>query len=193
MYCTLDDLKLYLSIGEENEEDNDLLTSLISIATKMIESKTTRRFESSSTSTRYFDAEADTDRKRMLFFDDDICSITLVVNGDGVTISANDYTTQPRHETPYHSIRLKDSANVDWTYEDTPEDAIAVTGHWAYSITPPQDIVHACIRLSSFLYRQKDNATDIDRPLVGDGVMIMPVKLPSDVDAILKPYVRLVQ
>lgn len=193
MYCTLDDLKAYLRIGEENEEDNALLTTFIASATRIIELKTTRRFESSGTSTRYFDADKSTDRKRMLYFDDDICSITSVVNGDGVTVAASNYTTQPRHEAPYHSIRLKDSANVDWTYEDTPEDAIAVTGHWAYSVTPPQDIVHACIRLASFLYRQKDNAVDIDRPLVGDGVMVMPIKLPADVDALLKPYARLVQ
>jgi hypothetical protein len=186
-------LKAYLRIGEENEEDDALLTTFITSATRIIELKTTRRFESSSTSTRYFDADKSTDKKRMLYFDDDICSITSVVNGDGVTVIASNYTTQPRHEAPYYSIRLKDSANVDWTYEDTPEDAIAVTGHWAYSVTPPQDIVHACIRLASFLYRQKDNAVDVDRPLVGDGVMVMPIKLPADVDALLKPYTRLVQ
>ena len=193
MYCTLDELKLYLSIGSEVEGDDALLTSFILTAQKLIETKTTRRFESSTTSTRYFDADSNTDRKRQLFFDDDICSITSIVNGDGLTVSASDYTTRPRHETPYHSIRLKDAADIDWTYEDTPEDAIAVTGHWAYSVTPPTDVKHACMRLASFLYRQKDNATDIDRPLVGDGVMVMPVKLPSDVEAMLKPYARLVQ
>lgn len=193
MYCTLEDLKAYLHIGEENEEDDALLTSIIQRGTRIIEMKTTRRFESSGTSVRYFDVNEDTDRKRMLYFDEDICLITSIVNGDGLTVAASNYTTQPRHETPYHSIRLKDSADVEWTYVDTPEDAIAVTGHWTYSITPPVDIVHACVRLASFLYRQKDNATDIDRPLVGDGVMIMPLKLPADVDMLLKPYMRLVQ
>lgn len=191
MYCTLEELKSYLGIGEEIESDDALLTSLIISAASIIEAKTARRFESTSTSTRYFDAEADV-QKRELFFDDDICSITGVVNGDGLTVLSTNYVTHPRHETPYHSIRLKDSADTDWTYEDTPEDAIAITGHWAYSVTPPTVIKHACLRLASFLYRQKDNAVDIDRPLVGDGVMVMPAKLPSDVDAMLKPYVRLV-
>ena len=192
MYCTLEELKQYLAIGAELEEDDELLTSFILTATKMIETRTTRKFESSAVSTRYFDANEYVINERVIIFDEDICSITGIVNGDSTTVLPASYTTQPRHEAPYYSIRLKDAANLDWTYNDTPEDAIAITGHWAYSLTPPTDISHACLRLASFLYRQKDNATDVDRPMLGDGVMIMPVKLPADVETILKPYARLV-
>jgi len=56
----------------------------------------------------------------------------------------------------------------------------------------PTDIVTACRRLASFLYRQKDTQQgDNDRPiLAGDGSIIMPTTLPQDVAMLLRPYAR---
>ncbi|MGB3988074.1 MAG: hypothetical protein WBK67_00020, partial [Minisyncoccales bacterium] len=60
-----------------------------------------------------------------------------------------------------------------------------------YSATAPLDIQHACVRLTAFLYRQKDNSADIDRPMItGDGVTIMPTNLPADVTRLLDRYKR---
>jgi hypothetical protein len=63
-----------------------------------------------------------------------------------------------------------------------------------YILAAPQDIVHACRRLASFLYRQKDTqGGDIDRPLLtGDGSVVMPTTLPRDVELLLEPYTRVV-
>ena len=54
----------------------------------------------------------------------------------------------------------------------------------------PTDIVMACRRLASWLYRQKDSQMgDIDRPvLAGDGTVIMPTTLPNDVTRLIAPY-----
>ena len=58
--------------------------------------------------------------------------------------------------------------------------------------TPPS-IRQACIRLSAWLYRQKDTQQgDLDRPLlVGDGTVIMPTTLPQDVQALLREWVKI--
>ena len=193
MYCTLAELKLFLKIKPDIEADDVILTSFIQSAQAIIESMTTRRFECTTPTIRYFDADEAWKLKRTIYFDDDLHSIVSVTNGDGVVVTPAEYLPFPRHSTPIYSIRLKETSNIEWTYTDSPEDAIAVLGYWAYSLTPPADIKHATIRLASFLYRQKDNATDIDRPLMsGDGTIVMPTKLPADIQAILKPYERIV-
>jgi len=81
---------------------------------------------------------------------------------------------------------------VSWTYDEDHENAITIVGKWAYSATAPADITHACTRLAAYLYRQKDNAGDMDRAIVAGNATILPAKLPSDVAEILKPYRRLV-
>jgi len=58
----------------------------------------------------------------------------------------------------------------------------------------PPDIRQACVRLTGWLYRQKDTQSgDIDRPiLAGDGSVIMPTTLPQDVQAILSQWIRII-
>jgi len=183
-------LKRYLGIGVST--DDTLLGECITRAQAMIDAHTGRTFEAAAASTRYFDAEADLVDAYTLHLDYDLCSITTVTNGDGVVVAASEYVTKPRNVTPYYEIHIKASANKYWTYEDDPENAIAVNGKWAYSASAPADIVQAAVRLAAYLYRQKDNmGGDQDRPvIVGDGVTLLPARIPADVRDILSPYVR---
>ena len=71
------------------------------------------------------------------------------------------------------------------------ERAISVLAKWAYSLTAPDDIVAATIRLVAFLYRQRESNADLDRAVsVGDGMVLLPGRLPADIAAILEPYRR---
>jgi hypothetical protein len=190
-YATLAQLRTYLKLGASETGDDALLTDLLARAQAMIDHACARTFEQSGDTTRYFDARRDVDGA-MLYLDTDLAQITSVTNGDGATIASNQYATEPRNTTPYYALAIKQNQNVAWTWSDTPENAIAIVGRWAYSVTAPADITHACIRLAAWLYRQKDSNADIDRPLVtGDGVMILPSAMPKDVLEILAPFKRM--
>lgn len=189
-YCDLVELKEYL--GVTGTGDDLLLDALISSSQKIIDIHTGRTFEATTSTTRYFDSSSDVDG-RMLYFDTDICVITTVTNGDGVVISAANYFTEPRNSAPYFAIKLKQSSAYQWeaTTAGDNENAIAVLGKWAYSLTAPADVRHACIRLASFLYRQKDNAADLDRAVIAGNSTILPAQIPNDIRLILSPYRRL--
>jgi hypothetical protein len=128
-----------------------------------------------------------------IYLDEDLAAITTVTNGDGTTLTAAQYATEPRNRTPYYAIKIRSSASVAWEYSSTTDDhenAIAITGKWAYSVTAPADIVQACVRLAGYLYRQKDNAAELDRPIVAGNATILPSRLPADLDLMLRPYVK---
>ena len=192
-YCTLAQVRSYLGIGSTEIADDVLISALIVRAQQAIDTHCDRKFEAASDSTRYFDVGADTEG-RTLWIDEDLCAITTVTNGDSssTVITASQYTTIPRNDTPYYGIRILSSSSKMWEYDDDPEGALSIAGKWAYSTSAPADVVHACVRLVAFLYRQKDTSADSDRPILTDaGVTIMPSSLPNDVRQILAPYRRL--
>lgn len=193
-YCTLADVKAYEGIDSGNTSQDSTLTSLMVSAQALIDSSCNRTFEAAADTTRRLDCPLpDSDDVRCLPLDGDLCQITTVTNGDGATVGASNYVTQPRNLTPWYAIELKRTSDTAWTYgDDGPEQAIAITGRWAYSITAPAAIKHACIRLTSWLFRQKDNQAELDRLVVSpDGMVLMPGTLPKDVRDILDRYRRL--
>jgi len=187
MYTDTTTLKRYLGIS--GTADDTLLTELITRAQAIIDRWTGRTFEAATDTTRRFDA---TDPSGgALFFGADLCAITSIVNGDGTTLALTDYVTLPRNTTPYYGIALKRLGGVLWTYTTDPENAIAVTGKWAYSTTAPADIAGACVRLAAYMYRQKDNAGELDRAIVAGNATILPGQIPNDVMLTLRPYRRI--
>jgi hypothetical protein len=185
-YAALADLRVYLGLEPAEIKQDDLLQDLLDRAQKMIEERTHRVFEAGVDSTRYFDAVDDVEGQT-LYLDQDLCAITSITNGDGVTLLASDYVTKPRNDTPYYAIRLKTSSSKTWTYQTDSENAIAIVGKWAYSISAPKDVVQATIRLAAWLYRQKGTSGESDRPMVtGEGVTILPSALPKDVQDVIE-------
>ena len=186
-YITTNDLKTYRDIT--GNTDDTLLGVLIADAQKIIDAYCIRTFEASADATRYLDAERDVDGLT-LRLDRDLCAITSITNGDGSVLAATDYVTEPRSSTPYWGIRLLRSSGHVWTYTDDPENAIKVIGKWAYSATAPADIAWATLRLAAYLYNQRANAGDLDRPILANNVTIMPARLPADIRAVLDAYKR---
>jgi hypothetical protein len=114
-----------------------------------------------------------------------------VINGDGTSISASSYVTNPRNQTPWYGLRFKLNSGLYWTFDQDPENAISITGRWAYSVTAPADIVHATVRMATYMYRQKDSNTFDVTAIPGAGVIEVPQGIPRDVGKILEPYRRL--
>ena len=188
-YCTNTLVKTYLAISGSG--DDTLLTSLIARAQAAIDRHCGRTFEAAADTTRKFTVGDDTDQE-MLYLDEDLCAITTVTtdaDGDADVLTVNtDYVTVPRNTTPYYALKILSSSDYYWTYTTEPENGITVLGRWAWSTTPPDDIVHACVRLAAYYYQQKD-AQVFDTIAVPDaGVITIPAGIPADVKLILMPF-----
>lgn len=186
-YITLRQLKEYLGI--DTSEDDGLLSACITRAQGTMESPppmgTGRVFEGAS-ATRYFGRDAIVGRT-LLMEHYDLLSVTTLTNGDGEEIPSTAYRLEPRNSTPHWRIVLL--SGYVWELQD--EDAeISVTGVWGYSATPPDAIVQATLRLASWYYRQKDTGMDADRALASDGVLVLPSRLPKDVQEVIAAYRR---
>jgi hypothetical protein len=192
-YCTLAQLKDYEGIPTATTKDDARLQTFLDGAQRAIEVETGRIFEATVDSTRYLDCISHENGGpidgALLLLDRDFCAITSIINGDGATVTSGQYTTVPRNDTPYYAIRLRGSSGLSWTFTTDPEGAISVTGKQAYSLTAPTDIVLACKRWASWLYRQKDSQGQFDRPTTSpDGLLMLPATIPPDVIALLSPY-----
>ena len=132
-----------------------------------------------------------------LILQQDLSFVSLVVNGDGVTVSDTEYVTRSYNPkgAPIHELVLLGSANKEWdvSTDNDPEDAIKVVGAWSYSTSPDATIVQQTIRLASWMKKQRSTGADNDRPVITpSGLTIMPGSLPADVVGALAPY-RLVE
>ncbi|HPL80995.1 MAG TPA: phage head-tail connector protein [Anaerolineaceae bacterium] len=183
-YAELVEVKSYMGITSDS--DDVLLLSLLERATGIIESVTGRCFIGKK-ETRHFDAGYIDNE--LFLVGNDLLSVEKVFDGQGEEIALENVKLLPQSASPKWRVRLTGGASWNAGFDDE----IAITGTWGYSMTPPADIVHATVRLTAFLYRQKDTSADLDRPLVtGDGVTIMPSALPNDVMALVRKYRRLV-
>ncbi len=187
-YVAAADVRAYL--GMTSSGDDALITSLCARAQAAIDRYCNRTFEASGDTTRYFDAVGPHIAGPVLYLDRDLCAVTTVTNGDGVAVGSTQYVTLPANDAPYYALRLKTSAGKVWTYSTDWEKAISIAGKWAYSTTAPADVVQAAVRLAAFYYRQKDAALQ-DVTAIEAGVVVQPVAIPADVQALLRPYKRL--
>lgn len=192
-YTTTATVKAYL--GTTATADDSLILALIGRAQAEIETYTGRTFQHSSVgATRYFTVGQDT-YGRVLRLDEDICKIDeIITDADGTptTVSSTEYITYPRNVGPYYEVKLLSSSTKSWTYSDDPENGIQVTGKWSYSTDPPADIVHACVRLTAYMYKQKDSQVFDVTAIPDAGVISVPQGIPADVKMILNPYRRIV-
>lgn len=191
-YASVADVKDYLDI--EGAADDALIGDLIDRAQKAIDSHTRRIFEDpGADATRYFTVGVDTNGLELLF-DEDIYSITTVkTDADGSsprTILTNEYVTLPRNKTPYYGIKILSSSNEFWDYTDDPENGIEIAGRWAYSESAPDDIMQACARWASYMYKQRDAQVWDTTAIPSAGIIQIPKGIPADVKILLDPYVR---
>lgn len=195
-YITLAEIKTYLGIVTNT--DDDLLDDLIEDAQAFIEDETEKIFEVTADSTRYFTYGEDTghwrrlDRsrdRRTLFLDFDLAAPpTTITNGDGVDVDLDDVILLPLNQAPYRQIRLKENVSIAWTYSDSREASISVTGKWGWSVTPPKRIRQAMRRLVGFMYRQKDAQTYDFAGVSELGIMRIKHEIPKDIMYLLEPY-----
>jgi len=191
MYPTLKDLKTYLSI--ETNKDDSLLTSKLTQAIVSFENIVGgRKFVSDALTTKIFYSNQnnfiDT---RTFFFLDDCCHVeTLTINNN--IINPNHYIVFDSSQTPLTKIMLLNACPYNFSNYSVIENfsTIQIEGHWSYSIKCPEDVHGSIIRLASWLYNQKDNAADYDKPVAFTMLSRLPVGIPSDVIFTAQTYMR---
>jgi hypothetical protein len=119
-------------MGVAGSTDDALLQVMLDSATTRIDSHCQRQFVAPSDTVRYFDPSRDV-LNGELWLDEDLSYITSVVNGDSGTtnVTASVYT-EPRNSTPFYKLGFKTSAAYTWEYTTDSQNAISVTGRWAY-------------------------------------------------------------
>lgn len=127
-YITLSELKRYLNMNVT--DDDELLNDLIAVSTRKIIDYCKRHFDIIK-DTRYYDIPYN---KRGIFFDYDLLVLETLTNGDGTTISSDDYFLDNVNFYPKYRVRLRPSSSVNWKTDDNSdyEQVISVTGLWGY-------------------------------------------------------------
>lgn len=182
-YATLAELKTILKITDA--ADDGLLQDYLDAAQAAFEAATDRVFEAAADATRYYDPRDDVDGGT-LWLDADLCAVTTVTSG-GTDVTAG-VVTVPRNATPYYGLKLK--SGYSWQCGDECEDAIAVTGKWAYSATPPADVKQAVLRLAAWMYHARTNPEGDRNVVTPSGVVLQASSWPSDVREIAARYRR---
>ena len=182
-YATLAELKSYLGVA--HADDDGLLTDLLERASAAINAYTGRNFRAEYATRCYSASAVDGD---VLTLDGDLYSVTTIKNGEGQPIA--EYWLLPRNAgPPYYQVKLKEASSYSWTFGADGE--IEVYGLWGCSAEPPDDIVHACIRLAAYYYRQKDAQVFDVTASPEQGIITVPKGMPADVKVLLSRYRRL--
>lgn len=188
-YPKFQDLKLYLNI--DTAKDDALLVVTLKRAIATFENMCGRSFVP-AVETRYIDAtdEQVVNGKRLFLRDGDLVEITEL-KIDSEIVPDDEYYLEG--EVPHFVVRLTNASDFNFhSYTVSPERSIAITGRWGYQDEVPDDVFGAIIRLAAWLYQQKDNAMELDRPIAMSNAMVLPASLPSDVEAIAGFYRKVI-
>jgi len=193
-YISTADLKSYMNITASS--DDTQIGNAVTRAQAMVDSVTHRTFEAAADTTRTYtplllNYNGDLMDNDTIYLSADLFSLTSITNGDGNSVSLNDIVLLPSNVKPAYGIKIKRGVNLAWNYVTSPENAISVTGKFAYSQTAPADVVAATLRIAAYLYRQREGTPDSDRAILSaDGMVLAAPQIPKDVMSILRTYVR---
>ena len=140
-------------------------------------------FAQADDAVRYYDL-ASVSAPDTLFLDAPIVSVTSIVNGDGATISASDYTLQPRNEEWHSRVQLKSA--FAWRFATDGE--IAITGKWGKATVVPADIKEACIMLSAWMFKRYQVGMQDATANPDLGQITFAKGIPEQVRTLLQPW-----
>jgi hypothetical protein len=190
-YTTLTNFKTRTEITSASASDDAFISSLITRASAIIDNYTDNHF-AKVTGTRKFDIPRN---PRRLLLDDWLIACTSVTNGNGVVIPSTEYTLEDYNNPPYYAIVLKRTTAYFFLPDNTMNErkVIAVAGDWGWATTAPDDIVEACERLVTQMYKSRTGENMSGSTVItGAGVLQTPRTLPRDVTDILDNYKRTV-
>jgi len=175
-YTDLETVEATLVFTNPSEETRALLAQLISDASAMVDNYCGRIFgiptDQAVTAETFTDDNGRLidDFGRTLWLDKDLCSTPTFAEAPAPTC------TYLPSDTPYNRIVREDGI---WP------DPTVITGHWAYSMTPPAVISRETVRLVQWLYHQTEAVMSQGQTVNG------PNNMPTDIRNALDYYRRL--
>lgn len=188
-YTTVAKIKDYSKI--KGDGDDALLQDILTRAESIIEAHTNRVFQVSSNTSHYLQREwLDRDDPYLLHMDDELISVATLTNGDSDSTSIpsteywlTDSVGNRNYGPPYQAIKLKSDSDYSWEWDT--DYHVEISGHWGYSDDPPADIVHATIRLVTWMWRQRLEGSEDTITISPEGMVMYPQHFPKDVKSIL--------
>jgi hypothetical protein len=187
-YPTYQDVKQYLNIT--TNRDDVLLVTFLNRAILIFEHLARRTFLPVS-ATKYFNGNSEEIVSWDVLFirSEDLLSVTsLKINGE--TVANTEYYLEG--DSPYYKIRL--STESDFSFNDytaDPHNTVVVEGVWGYASSVPADVFGAIIRLTAYLYAQKDNAMELDRAATMSNGQVIAAGIPNDIERVAVFYRRI--
>lgn len=174
-----------------NTDDDDLITDYVTQASVLFEQTAQRELNFTfvaAPGTLTLDACPPHAYGRKLFFLTPVTGVYEVINGDGHTLTSDEYRLLPANNTPYYAIEFKRNAGRFWTYTTNPEGAITVAGTLGYcaAASIPEDVKLAVTKLAANLYQNRDNKGEVIR--FADGSTQVPDKPPDMIFKVLQRY-----
>lgn len=162
-YITLAEYKSYIGSLTQGQPqgytsvDDAALQVFITEAQAFIERTTERRFEA-STETRYFtEADIPFHMPQVLFVGDDLLTVATLTNGDGTTISSGNYWLYPFNVNPKYAVQLKSSAS--WAF--STDGRVSVAGTWGFSTTASEDVKAMMKRVTWWVQQKRMSLGDV--------------------------------
>jgi hypothetical protein len=185
-YPTLEAVKARLDIADTI--DDGMITSVISAASRSIDSFCNRLFSSEVAQVRYFTADC----SGYIDVDDLVSVTTLATDSDGDRVyedtwAATDYDLEPynaaQQEWPYTRLMIAPDGNYSFP---TVRRSVKITGTWGWP-SIPYPVQEACILLTIRWFKRKDSPFGIAGSNELGQVQMMATRDP-DVKAMLEPY-----
>lgn len=125
LYATLADMRRYLALDGAQTGDDDLLLTLLSTASRLIDGYTARQFIPVQAVRTYTVRDAGE-----LLLGADLLALASVTNGDGSAIALDAVHVQPAEAVT--SSLVLDRTRAAFTHKGDPVDALQVRGTWGY-------------------------------------------------------------
>ncbi|MCO5189351.1 MAG: hypothetical protein M9928_21730 [Anaerolineae bacterium] len=191
-WYAISDFKDYRTIT--NDDDNVVIAAIAEAAEGWLNREAGTVIVTDATSTRYIDATGLHIEGRTLWLSHvgDCAEITEITNGDGATVDSADYIMTPRavswSDPTIRKVTLKASSGLVWTYDDDPEQAIAVEGYWSVykKDSVPAEILGLMRELVNFGYTKRDSQVFDTVAIPEAGVVTIPDGFPRSAGRIVK-------
>jgi len=188
-YVTLANFKEYaIPQAGIDTDDDGIIEIIIEAACRYVDQQMGRQFYT-TTEDRNFDVPSG----RILWIEDDFIAVNSITNGDGTSISSDEYNMLPANKTPKYAIKLKESSTVIWEGDSDSnyEQVITLNCDWGYSSSVPKDIEMAVYEIAKSAYHRKkgENLDSIAR-VTNAGVLITPRDVSNFSMGIINVYRR---
>ena len=189
-YATLAEVRTFGVWNSQDLGDDSVLEDLISRVSALIDTLTGRTFAPSVDETKYFPF-CDIDGRDLWLgnLNNPLLSVTSLTNGDGTTIASSEYLLLPRGAQRFHTIRLKEMSEIDWTEDADGDSFVSVTGKFGWTLAIPDDVKQGTIESVVYIAKQRRTIESSERPQVSaDGLLMLPSMLPKRMLAIIEHY-----